>query len=176
MLVSFCAQEIVVQIVPTHSMAVVSITNPGENAPLKNGWGAVLRVSFADAQYDESTIKSLGNLWSISSLGFINKAHALAIREFLDNLDPSIASLVVHCGAGVSRSAAVAMYAADQYGAALTGDLSKHNTTVLRLLKEPYVFDAILPKPKESWTTSFSKKATTWMPLRRKSSTAAESD
>lgn len=160
MIVKFVAEEVAVRMMPSKAMAVISITNPGDHAPLKLGWGAMLRTSFADAQYNEESILFAEKLWPISSKGFMTKAHAITIREFIASLDSSISVLIVHCGAGVSRSAAVAHYAAQHFGTDLDGDMSKLNTTVLRLLTNPCVFDELLPVPvpKESFFSAISRK------------------
>lgn len=144
MQVVFCPEEIAAGMSPSRDMAVISITNPGDVAKLRDGWGAVLRVAFADAAYDEQDIRYLGRLWRVSSRGFPEKRHAIAIQEFIGALDPAITRLVVHCGAGQSRSAAVAMYAAKTLEVGLYGDMSRHNRTVLRLLDDPSAFDQLL--------------------------------
>lgn len=141
----FCPEEVAVSLTPRPASALISITNPGDIAPIQSGWGKLLRVEFLDAEYDEGTIHFLEKMWATSSRGMVNKAHALSILEFLDGLDSSISELVIHCGAGRSRSVAVAMFAADRFKAGLAGDLSQHNKTVLRLLQDPCTFDALLP-------------------------------
>lgn len=132
---------------------MISITNPGETAPLPEGWGALLRVQFADACYDVPTIRSWGRMWEMSSRGFVRKHHALLIRAFLAGLPPGIGRLYVHCGAGISRSAAVAKYAARHLGAPFDETYARYNETVFALLLDPQVFDAVLAEtqPKKSW-------------------------
>lgn len=152
-------EKLAVLIKPDPSMAVISITNPGDVARLQGGWGAMLRVSFADAQYDEDTIRFAERLWYISSRGFFTKADALTIWEFMGSLPPSISTLVVHCGAGESRSAAVALYAAARFKVPIYGATHKHNTTVLRLMQDPCAFDAVLPKKPESLGTRAMTRA-----------------
>jgi len=155
MRVRFCSEQEAVSIIPSQSMALISITNPGDTAPVMDGWGKVLRIAFADATYGEREIKFFDRMWYISSQGFFTKTHAIAIRDFLDTLDQTI-DLVVHCGAGQSRSVAVAMYAAEKLGVPLDGDVSRHNVTVLQLLNNPCLFDSILPATQESaslWAT-----------------------
>jgi predicted protein tyrosine phosphatase len=146
----FCAEQVAVQIKPDQSMACISITNPGDTTSLQNGWGELLRISFADATYSESAIKFFEGMWAASSKGLFVKKHALAIRAFFDKIDiDSIETLVIHCGAGESRSTAVAMYAAREFGVILEGDTSKHNVTVLALLENPCMFDHLLPVEQE---------------------------
>lgn len=139
---------------------MISITNPGETAPLREGWGALLRVQFADACYDDSNIRSWGRMWGLSSKGFVNKHHALLIRTFLVDLPNGIERLHVHCGAGVSRSAAVAKYAARHFDAPFDEVYNRYNETVYALLLDPQVFDSILAEtqPKKSWWARLTAK------------------
>lgn len=66
--------------------------------------------------------------------------HAQAIRAFVDRLHGCAdeLDLVVHCSAGVSRSAAVALWAAERFGIALRDragvGLGDANPRILRLL------------------------------------------
>lgn len=158
MRVRFCSEQEAVTIVPSHSMALISITNPGDIAPVKPGWGKMLRIAFADAAYGDREIKFFEKMWYVSSRGFVTKSHAIAIRDFLDTLDQSTDELVVHCGAGQSRSVAVAMYAANRFGVSLEGDISRHNLTVLQLLQNPSLFDDILPAQQEKASLLVSLK------------------
>lgn len=52
----FCTEESTIGITPTNSLALISITNPGDIVPVKAGWGSLLKISYTDAAYDESTI------------------------------------------------------------------------------------------------------------------------
>lgn len=156
MQVKFLSEELAVKIKPDQTMACISITNPGDSAPLQKGWGKLLRISFADAVYNEQDIKFFEGMWALSSMGVATKKHALEIRRFIDGVDETATPLlIVHCGTGVSRSAAVAIYAARTFGVPLEGDPSlnmftSHNTTVLSLLENPYLFDSALPEEPES--------------------------
>lgn len=68
-------------------------------------------------------------------------SHARAINEFLTELhaDASAFDVVVHCSQGVSRSAAVAGWAADRFGVPLMDPagqgLEEANPRLLRLLR-----------------------------------------
>lgn len=67
-------------------------------------------------------------------------SHAHAIRAFVDQLHDCAEELdlVVHCSAGVSRSAAVALWAAERFGVTLRDEagvgLGEANPRILRLL------------------------------------------
>ncbi|TXT28155.1 MAG: hypothetical protein FD131_3288 [Rhodocyclaceae bacterium] len=144
--VTFHSEQEAVRLLPSPSAAIISITNPGDIAPLRDGWGSILRLAFADASYDERTIASYGRMWRLSSHGFPTKEHALAIRGFLDGIPPHTDSLIVHCGAGVSRSGAVAKYASGLYGLPFPPDYNRHNDALYRLLEDPNVFDEVLAR------------------------------
>ena len=68
-------------------------------------------------------------------------SHAHAIRDFVCQLHEceDELELVVHCSAGVSRSAAVAWWASERFGASLRDSasvgLGEANPRILRLLK-----------------------------------------
>lgn len=144
--VTFIGEAAAIRLKPLPAAAMISITNPGESAPLQEGWEELLRVEVADASYDEKTIESYGLIWGISSRGFPTKAHALAIRDFLDQLPPHIETLIIHCGAGVSRSGAVAKYAADRFGTHFPSEYDRFNEALYRLLVNPEVFDPMLSR------------------------------
>jgi len=69
-----------------------------------------------------------------------SRAHAQAIRAFVDRLHGCAdeIDLVVHCSAGVSRSAAVALWTAERFNVALRDGagvgLGEANPRILRLL------------------------------------------
>jgi predicted protein tyrosine phosphatase len=151
--IEFLPETSAMTIVPSPARAMISITNPGESAQLRDGWGALLRVQFADAAYDEATIHSYGRMWKLSSRGFFDKGQAILIRGFIAELPESVSQLYVHCGAGVSRSAAVAKYAADFFGVPLGQSHDRLNQTVLALLRNPDHFDAALAayQPPPPW-------------------------
>ncbi len=149
--VSFTSQFLAERLDPLPHAAMISIANPGETVKLRDGWGSLLRVGVADSSYDEGTIGFFGRMWWVSSYGFPAKEHALAIREFLDGLSSDTDTLIVHCGAGVSRSAAVAKYASERYQVPFPDDYHRHNEALYRLLVNPCVFDAALasyPRPR----------------------------
>lgn len=78
--------------------AVISISEPsGTPAQLAQGWGSVLRLAFVDA--DEHCED--GELFTAEM--------AKAVLSFAEQAVKQGQSLLVHCHAGVSRSAAVAV-------------------------------------------------------------------
>lgn len=159
MKIHICSELAASRIVPAKGMVLISITNPGKYAALQPGWTQLLRVSFMDANYDQDAIRHRPRKWHLSSKGYMTKQQAMSIREFMDSLDESTQELVIHCGASLNRSAAVAIYAAQRFGVTLDAELTHHNLTVLRLLQNPGVFDASLPTK----TPSMAKTARFWL-------------
>ena len=135
---------------PDPNTAVISIVGSGcRDAKIKDGFHSVLRLSFDDLS-EETVGWSVGCLPDAAEDGgqlyfeagrfpndpvFPDINHAKAITTFLDELE--CRHLVVHCHAGVSRSAAVAKFVSVNYGARLVGkntDVSFANRRLLRLL------------------------------------------
>ena len=84
---------------PLKEAVVISINDEMDNlSNLQEGWGDVLRLAFNDD--DGQDVNSF------------NEAHALQILQFLDQ-HKDVEHMVVHCTAGVSRSAAVAMFVSE---------------------------------------------------------------
>lgn len=148
MQVSYVSEAEAVLLTPRQSAAMVSITEPGREAPLLDPekWGALLRVGFADAEYDEGTVTRLmarGKSFDAEAKGFPCRRDAEVIRAFLADLtDRSyINEVIVHCHAGQRRSAAVAKYASEVFGARFDHGYQGYNQTVYALLKEPTRYD-----------------------------------
>ncbi len=127
---------------PCLNTAVISITAPGDHpARIKEGFNSVLRLQFDDL-YEEIIHEAIGAIPDANPDGYVlwhnlrlpDANHAKAILEFLDTL--TCERLIVHCHAGVSRSAAVAQFVSDKYNADLDGDTSCANKRLLRLLNK----------------------------------------
>jgi predicted protein tyrosine phosphatase len=148
--VRFCSANMAALITPDQKMACISITNPGDpDALLLPGWGNLLRISFGNITYSEACIEYFERMWSLIGEKAFVKKHALEIRQFLDSLDETTSTLIVHCDEGISRSSAVAIFASLKFGVMLDGEpfnevSAKYNTTVLSLLQNPCRFDSVL--------------------------------
>jgi len=131
---------------PDLNVAVISITSPGdEPAKIQNGFHDVLRVAFDDL-YEETLKETVGDVPDLCPKGPVywhglllpNYDHAKEIIQFLDELVCD--HVIVHCHAGVSRSAAVAQFIVDHYGARLDQgnfcDTACMNKRVYRLMKK----------------------------------------
>jgi predicted protein tyrosine phosphatase len=126
---------------PSEHTAILSITEPGRTAPLADGWGAVWRFQFADAEWDDAMIQRLGERgqqFDPDARGFPSARHARQILAALEDLKakPEIAHLMVHCHRGQRRSAAVAKFIAWRYRLPFDHGYDGYNRTVLRLLIE----------------------------------------
>ena len=117
-------------------IAVISITDPGTpEARLDNGFADVLRLAFFDAvPADEYLPAPLP--------GLFDHGMARQIGDFVRELHAASAdiSLLVHCEYGVSRSAAVALFATAHTGAPLAAREFAYdaNHWVIELLSRLY--------------------------------------
>ncbi len=106
--------------------AVISITQPGETVALKEGWHSVLRLHFHDIDVPEEPYV------------LFNDQHANEIINFLEDVAETgeIEGALVHCQAGISRSAAVAKWIAERYGLGFPEKCMLYNKHVYRTLRE----------------------------------------
>jgi len=105
--------------------AVISITDPWYSANLKAGWHDILRLEFHDIDlYTELYV-------------LFNQQQARDIIRFVGNChDAGVNGVVVHCKAGISRSAAVAKWIAENYNLAFPDGYTLYNKQVYRVLQE----------------------------------------
>ncbi|OIQ89558.1 dual specificity phosphatase, catalytic domain [mine drainage metagenome] len=116
---------------PESNIAVISITELGDDpAALKEGWHTIYRARFDD-------------LNPVNREPFepphdhedpIDDARAKSIVDFVDGIAPEVDGIVVHCRAGISRSAAVAKWIAQAYGLDFDEDYTAHNEFVYDML------------------------------------------
>lgn len=111
---------------PRANWAVISITEWGAGlAQLREGWGAVLQQEFHDI--DEKKPDEPYVLFS--------EAQAQEIVRFVNMAeDKGLVGVLVHCKAGISRSAAVAKWIAGRYGLFFPENYGLYNKHVLKLL------------------------------------------
>ena len=121
---------------PTSSTIAISIGAADEGAPprLDRGFAGAIRLEFDDV-YEESLNLPVGFFPDLhprhhdgvrifagnANVFDFNDAHK--INRFIGHyaVKPEPYDLVVHCFAGVSRSAAVALHSSFRYGARITG-------------------------------------------------------
>ena len=125
---------------PDMCSAVISIRDPGsKTVDLKRGWYAVLSLEFHDIDKDKLGEMSAHLRADIERhYAMMEPAHAQAIVTFVDDaVRLGVEGFLVHCEAGISRSAAVAKWIAEHYHLPPLGPaVNAHNRYVYRLLKE----------------------------------------
>lgn len=111
---------------PGNNWALISISCPGDRADIIHTWPSIKRVEFHDIQ----AFRSGYTCFSYEQAdGLISYLECIVAARFID-------TLVVHCAAGISRSAAVAMFAQENYSERkykLLGT-EKHNKLVKDML------------------------------------------
>lgn len=127
--VSFVNQATAESMVPTADWAMISITgyNPCDvdnEALLHPDWAEVLRLEF-----DDVSIRG-------DHLHGITPHQARQVIEFLNAVQDMVEKIVVHCLAGVSRSAGVAKFIAERYGLDFDDGYGLYNRLVYETLKE----------------------------------------
>ena len=106
--------------------AVISITEDYK-ASLQGGWYAVCRQQFHDV--DPSVGCDVPHV-------LMEAKHAMSIVEFVNRVSPEVEGILVHCKAGISRSAAIAKWIAEKYGLPFEHRYESYNKHVYRLLQE----------------------------------------
>ncbi|MFM0338004.1 hypothetical protein [Paraburkholderia fungorum] len=117
---------------PLSSIAVISITAPERPRAELDASMTVLRLSFADVDFMNPALSRRAR----EKLGqAFTDEHADAIRSFVAALPAEIASVVVHCEGGYSRSSAVALALHRLYGySAELKHLSQANQSIVRVM------------------------------------------
>lgn len=132
--VAFMSQQRLQALRPTPQAIVISITDSAPRAvrPVLDGYCDGLRLEFLDIS--EEDVNAAVGSWPMEPSQEEHErlsecrgerlpalSDAVAIRRFLDDhhaADRSV-EVLVHCFAGASRSAAIAVWAAEHYGIAL---------------------------------------------------------
>lgn len=137
-------------------LAIISISEPEvDPAVLKLSEDMILRTVFHDVDPGNDTASS----WML-----FDESHARHVIDFVRRIhdDPRLFDLVIHCKAGISRSAALALFAADDTGCdfprkLFAGLANKHILSTLQKLT-----GRALPRPRalpkrESFSISISR-------------------
>lgn len=117
---------------PYSDWALISVGEPAasDGPPvIKDGWHDVLRLEFHDVDMDTHAAPD-------GPYVLMSVEDAWQIVAFVERVAPRIEVLVVHCRAGISRSAAIAKWVARRYGLAFNHRYGRFNRHVLRLLEE----------------------------------------
>lgn len=107
--IEFMPRKDAVALKPKPHMALISITEPdsAEKPEFRPGWEAVLRVQFWDVEkIEEDFFEPINEQQAVEIARFIELQHDKREDIFL----------IVHCLAGISRSAAVALAAWEYTG------------------------------------------------------------
>ena len=114
------------------SIAAISVTAPERPPANIAAFAHVLRLSFADVDYLNPDLSARAK----EKLPHAFTAeHGSAIRAFVETLPPEIASVVVHCEGGYSRSCAIAVALSRLYGYhAELQHLSQANPSIVRVM------------------------------------------
>jgi hypothetical protein len=132
--VRFMSQKAASDLIPMADTALISITGPAGFAPLKNGWTNLLRLEFHDEDVE-----------SFEGCLLFDESLAQRIFAFMDALPAHVEHVCVHCYAGISRSAAVAKFLAEQHGVPFPESYSLYNKLVYGTLRRVY-FDDVYGK------------------------------
>jgi len=104
---------------------VISITGPADPpAALKEGWGDILRLSFDDIDFAQDDMRPISAEDATRLVQFV--------RKYADTVD----GVLVHCLAGISRSAAVAKFIAEKYQLPFPDAYASYNRLVYRTLNQ----------------------------------------
>lgn len=114
--------------------AAISITDPdSEKEPIPKGFSKSFQIQFHDIAPSKYSEEDLSHYHLLTREGAANLWRFIHFLE-VDQLPWEV---VVHCEAGISRSAAVATYIAQKYNLILDWDKAKYaNPHVLGLLRD----------------------------------------
>lgn len=114
------------------SIAIISVTAPERPPANIGGLTHALRLSFADVDFLNPDLSARAK----EKLPHAFTAeHGSAIRTFVESLPSEIASVVVHCEGGYSRSCAIAVALHRLYGYhAELPHLSQANPSIVRVM------------------------------------------
>jgi predicted protein tyrosine phosphatase len=114
------------------SIAVISITAPERPPADLDGFNHLLRLSFADVDFLNPDLSERAKTRVAHSF---TAEQACMIRSFIERLPDTVASVVVHCEGGYSRSCAIALGLHRLYGYSVEmKHLVKANPSVVRVL------------------------------------------
>ena len=131
--VIFISQNEACKLTGWTTYGIISITCSGaQQAPLGTAWGSILRLEFDDI--DTQKTSSEGKHYQLFEGDDAGK-----ILNWLKENETTIEVVVVHCAAGISRSAAVAKFIAELYRIKhFNHQYTLYNKHVYRVLRNEY--------------------------------------
>ena len=125
---------------PDQNVALVSIREPAEHVDLASTWRTVLKLEFHDSDPSKD-FNPLGICYDDQVL--FDEIMAKNVIEWLNSLPYDVDSVIVHCHAGVSRSAAVAKFICTYYNMNhhILDNYSLYNKHVYRVLNSVFIGD-----------------------------------
>lgn len=113
---------------PWSDFAMISIGEPdaSEGSPvIRDGWHDVLRLSFHDV---------VPNQTMSGTYTLMTDEDANRIVDFVRHVAPEVQGIIVHCRAGISRSAAVAKWICAEYKVPFNHKYDRINDYVWQLM------------------------------------------
>lgn len=116
------------------------LTTPGSTAQQlnKDAWADILYLSFHDADEVHQSLDDRVADIDSNKIELFNKTHANQIFDFLKKHEVDCTQVIVHCEAGISRSAAVSKFIADIYALDFPGGYSLYNKLVYSTLMKEF--------------------------------------
>lgn len=114
---------------PWSDFALISLNDPNAkdgDAMIPKGWHDVLRLSFHDITPD--------TLDPENNYTLADDSQAKQIVDFVRKASPDVEGIIVHCRAGISRSAAVAKWICGQYQIPFNPSYDLYNKFLYRML------------------------------------------
>lgn len=122
--VVFISRDEAEQILAEPSLAVISIRTPGSKQPNLDKFKHLLILEFCDLDV------LLSNKFPI-----FDRDMAKKVVRFVDEVAPQVKTIICHCEAGVSRSAAIAKYIAEKFLLNFPARYSLYNKKVYQTLR-----------------------------------------
>ena len=126
MRVEFMGLKEAEKIKPDNTLALISISNEMSIKNLSPDWDNILELEFDDVDQDVFTYTTF------------NSQMAKQVITFIQTLPETVECVVVHCWAGVSRSAAIAKFLALYYDSYFPKDYGLYNKLVYSTLLKTY--------------------------------------
>ncbi|MDY0198974.1 MAG: dual specificity protein phosphatase family protein [Tenuifilaceae bacterium] len=122
--VDFVSKRVAEDIEPKSDWIIISINEPLSITNLKEGWLDILPLTFEDLDI------------RLNDYLIFNNDDAKQIIDFVEKYENQASTIIVHCHAGISRSAAVAKFIAEKYDLKFNHNYFLYNKLVYKILNE----------------------------------------